>query len=209
MLHIFVDESGVIGSTENFVIAFAFFPDAANYKKCVDKAKSETIGMHGKNIREIHFHKLNPLVKKDFLRCLVEVDGHFGYIHVNNSRLNEKFKNHPDNNLMYNLMLFYLIENFVKSGFSNDHIVLYVDQRSSNKNIKRKLSSYLPQKINPLLDSKRLYVRWEKSHNSRGIQCADSISGSVYRKLAKNDSQYYNIIKHNFVVKRNNLFGKY
>jgi hypothetical protein len=63
-------------------------------------------------------------------------------------------------------------------------------------------------KVNPLLDNRRLYVKWERSHNSRGIQCADSICGSVYRRFEKGDSRYYDIIKSNFVVTRDYLFGK-
>ena len=48
-------------------------------------------------------------------------------------------------------------------------------------------------KVNPLLKDRRLYVKWERSHNSRDTG-ADSICGSVYRKFEKNDSRYYDVI---------------
>jgi hypothetical protein len=207
MLHVFVDEAGVPGSTSHFMIGFAFFPNE-NYKRCVDNIKGKIRAVKGKEPRELHFHDISPELKKEFLQQLVEVGGRFGYIHVERDRINEDFREHPNNNLIYNLILFYLIENLVKNGYSDDHITVYVDQRSTNKSIKRELATYLPMKINPLLEAKHLYVRWEKSHNSRGIQCADSICGSIYRKFTKDDCQYYDIIKHSLVITRNNLFRK-
>jgi hypothetical protein len=207
MLHVFVDESGIPGDTPNFVIAFAFFSDM-NYKLCVDDIKQKIRVFKGTCPRELHFHKMSHEIKIDFLSQLVGVGGKFGYIHVERDRINEEFKTHPNNNLMYNLILFYLIENFVKSGYGEDHITVYVDQRSDNKVIKRGLATYLPTKVNPYLNGRSLHVRWEKSHNSRGIQCVDSISGSVYRKFNKEDYRYYDIIKSNFVVKRDYLFKK-
>jgi len=205
MLHVFVDEAGVLGVTDNFVIGFAFFPNM-QYKQCVDQTK-HTIALTGKKQKELHFHDMRPHIKIEFLRNLVAIGGKFGYIHVQKDKIHKNFQNHPNNNLMYNLILFYLIENLVQKGYADRHITLYVDQRSSNKEIKRNLATYLPKKINPLLDSgKKLHVRWERSHNSRGIQCADSICGSVYRKFEKDDSMYYDIIKSNFIVARNNLF---
>ncbi len=207
MLHVFVDESGLPGETPNFIIGFAFFSDT-NYKSCVDIIKTKIKVLRGKEIRELHFHDMAPELKEEFLKLLTSVGGKFGYIHVEKERINQEFREHPNNNLMYNLILFYLIENLVNSGYSEDHITVYVDQRSDNKIIKRGLATYLPMKINPLLNGHRLYVRWEKSHNSRGIQCADSVCGSVYRKFTKNDYRYYDIIKRNLIVKREYLFGK-
>jgi hypothetical protein len=208
MLHVFVDESGIPGDTPNFIIAFAFFPNM-NYKKCVLDIKREIRVLKGKEPRELHFHDMSHELKGEFLTKLVSVGGRFGYIHIEKDRINEDFKTHPNNNLMYNLILFYLIENLVKCGYSKNHITVYVDQRSDNKIIKRELATYLPMKVDPiLLNNYRLFVRWEKSHNSKGIQCADSVCGGVYRKFTKNDYRYYDIIKQNLIVKRENLFGK-
>jgi hypothetical protein len=207
MLHIFVDEAGVPGITTNFIIGFAFFPDE-NYKICVDNTKSKIKMLKGKEPKELHFHDTSPEIKMEFLAELAKLGGRFGYIHVQKERIKEEFQKHPDNNLMYNLILFYLIENLIKKGYSEDHITLYVDQRSTDRAIKRDLAKYLPMKINPLLNNKRLYVKWEKSHNSRGIQCADFICGSVYRRFEKSDGRYYDIIKANFIITRDHLFRK-
>ena len=207
MLHIFVDEAGIPGNTPDFVIGFAFFSDI-NYKICVDDIKRKIKALKGIEPKELHFHDMSLEIKEEFLRHLVNVGGKFGYIHVEKDRINEEFKAHPNNNLMYNLILFYLIENLVKSGYPDDHITVYVDQWSNNRAIKRGLATYLPTKVNPYLNGHRLHVRWEKSHNSRGIQCADSICGSVYRKFTRADYRYYDIIKSNLVVKRDYLFRK-
>ncbi len=59
MLHVFVDEAGVPGSTLHFMIGFAFFPDE-NYKLCVDNIKRKIKSVKGKEPRELHFHDLLP-----------------------------------------------------------------------------------------------------------------------------------------------------
>ncbi len=207
MLHIFIDEAGVPGITQNFIIGFSFFPNK-NYKLCVDNIKSRIKKQKGKEPRELHFHDMSPEIKIEFLTGLAELNGRFGYIHVRKGKIDSEFQSHPNNNLIYNLMLFYLIENLVKSGYCTEHITVYVDQRSTNRTIKRDLARYLPSKVNPLLNERRLYVKWERSHNSRGIQCADCICGSVYRRFEKNDSRYYDIIKPNLIIARDYLFGK-
>lgn len=47
MLHIFIDEAGVPGITQNFIIGFSFFPNK-NYKLCVDNIKSKIKKLKGK-----------------------------------------------------------------------------------------------------------------------------------------------------------------
>ena len=205
MLHIFVDESGdpgfKTGSSRYFLMGFAFFP-TESYKKSIDYIKNDISLRTGKAPREIKFNKSSHEVRIQLLQRLAENSGQFGYIYVNKSKIYDYLRGHPEINYIYNQMIFYLIENLIEQEQIRDHITLYIDQRSKNKDIKKNISTYLKRQIDPILSPHRLYARFEKSHNSRGVQCADCICGSVRRMIADEDHQYFDIIKHNIIIRR-------
>ena len=207
MLHVFVDEVGDFGfnferhSSRHFLIGFAFFPDE-DYKQSVEAVKDTIQTISGKRPRELKFRSSSQRIREELLNRLVEDGGRFGYIYVKKPKIYARLRNHPEINYFYNQMLNYLIENLIKQERAHRDIIVYVDQRSSNKEIKKDLSTYLPRNINPILKGKRLYVRYERSHNSRGIQCADFVCGSAFRKIERNDDRYFEILKDSVIVKR-------
>ncbi|WP_422286884.1 DUF3800 domain-containing protein [Methanothrix sp.] len=40
------------------------------------------------------------------------------------------------------------------------------------------------------------------SHNSRGVQCADCICGSIHRILERDESVYFDLIRQNIIICR-------
>jgi hypothetical protein len=207
MLHIFIDESGDLGykfeegSSKYFVMGFAIFPNK-NYKDSIDSIKSFIKSGSGTSPREIKFNKSKHETRIMLLEKLVENSGKFGYIYVDKQRIFEYLRNHPNINYIYNQMIFYLIENFIEREAIQDHITLYIDQRSKNKEIKKNISVYLKRQINPILSPYHLNARFVRSHNSRGAQCADCICGSVYEMVEAGDPVYVDVIRHNIVVRR-------
>jgi len=207
MLHVFVDEVGDFGfrferhSSRHFLIGFAFFPDE-DYKQSVEAVKDTIQTKSGKSPRELKFRSSSQRIREELLGRLVEDGGRFGYIFVKKQKIHTRLRNHPEINYFYNQMLNYLIENLIKQEGAHKDIIVYVDQRSSNKEIKKDLSTYLPRNINPILKGKRLYVRYEKSHSSRGIQCVDFVCGSAFRMIEKDDDRYFEIIRDRVIVKR-------
>jgi hypothetical protein len=207
MLHIFIDESGdpgykfEEGSSKYFVMGFAFFPKE-DYKNSIDSIKSFIKSGSRKAPKEIKFNKSSHEVRVMLLEKLVENNGKFGYIYVDKIKIFEYLRYHPNINYIYNQMVFYLIENLIENVAINDNVTLYIDQRSKNKEIKKNLSVYLERQINPILSPHRLHARFEKSHNSRGVQCADCICGSVRRMVEMGNHNYVDIIRHNIVVRR-------
>lgn len=210
MLHVFVDESGdpgfKAGSSKYFLLGFAFFP-TENYKNSIDYIKDDIRSKTGRVPKEIKFNKSSHEVRMQLLNNLVYNNGKFGYIYVEKIRIYEYLRGHPEINYIYNQMIFYLIENLIEQEHIVDHITLYIDQRSKNKDIKKNISTYLKRQIDPILSPNRLHARFEKSHNSRGIQCADCICGSVRRMLESEQRQYFEIIRHNIIIRRE-LFRK-
>lgn len=205
MLHIFIDESGdpgfKTGSSQHFVMGFAFFP-TESYKNSLDFIKSDIQSRTGKAPREIKFNKSSHEVRIQLLQRLVGNSGRFGYIYVNKIKIYDRLRGHPEINYIYNQMLFYLIENLIEREQIRDHITLYIDQRSKNKDIKKGISTYLKRQIDPILSPYRLHARFEKSHNSRGVQCADCVCGGIHRMIEKGDRQYFDIIEHNILIRR-------
>jgi hypothetical protein len=205
MLHIFIDESGdpgfKSGSSKYFLMGFAFFP-TENYKKSIDNIKNDIQTKTGKVPKEIKFNKSSHEIRIQLLRHLVDNNGKFGYIYVDKMRIYEYLRGHPEINYIYNQMIFYLIENFVDQAQIRDNITLYIDQRSKNKNIKKNISTYLKRQIDPVLSPYRLHARFEKSHNSRGVQCADCICGSIHRMIERNERAYFDLIRHNIIIRR-------
>lgn len=205
MLHIFIDESGdpgfKSGSSKYFLMGFAFFP-TENYKKSIDNVKNNIQTKTGKAPKEIKFNKSSHEIRIQLLNRLVDNNGNFGYIYVDKERIYEYLRGHPEINYIYNQMIFYLIENLVDQEQIRDHITLYIDQRSKNKDIKKNISTYLKRQIDPVLSPYRLHARFEKSHNSRGIQCADCICGSIHRMIERNERAYFDLIRHKIIVRR-------
>ena len=205
MLHIFIDESGdpgfKSGSSKYFLMGFASFP-TENYKKSIDHIKNDIQTKTGKAPKEIKFNKSNHEIRIQLLNHLVDNNGSFGYIYVDKMRIYEYLRGHPEINYIYNQMIFYLIENLVDQAQIRDHVTLYIDQRSKNKNIKKNISTYLKRQIDPILSPYRLHARFEKSHNSRGVQCADCICGSIHRMIERNERTYFDLIKHNIIIRR-------
>lgn len=207
MLHIFIDESGDpgfklgAGSSQYFLIGFAYFP-SENYKISIDFIKENIKSKTGTAPKEIKFNKSSHEVRMLLLQQLAENNGRFGYIYVNKLKIYEYLRGHPEINYIYNQMIFYLIENLIEQEQIRDHITLYLDQRSKNKDIKKNISTYLKRQIDPILSPYRLYARFEKSHNSRGVQCADCVCGSIRRMIEENDCKYFDIVKHNIIIQK-------
>jgi hypothetical protein len=205
MLHIFIDESGdpgfKTGSSQYFVMGFAFFL-TESYKDSIDSIKNSIRTKTGKAPKEIKFNKSSHELRLQLLRRLADNNGKFGYIYVDKIKIYEYLRGHPEINYIYNQMMFYLIENLIEQEQISDHITLYIDQRSKNKDIKKNISTYLKRQIDPILSPYRLHARFERSHNSRGVQCADCICGCIHRMIEKNERQYFDIIRNNILIRR-------
>ncbi len=212
MLNIFIDEAGdqgfsfEKGSSRYFIIGFAYFP-TTGYKDCVDSVKREITEKGGKEPQHLHFNKSSINIRKELLKRMVEAKGKFGYIHEDKKKIYDYLRVNHNMNYNYNQMVYYLIDTLIENERIYEDIAVFISQRSSDKRIKKGIATYLSTQINKTLDPHRLYPKFVKPHSSRGADCADFVSGSVYKMIEKNDSQYYEIIKNNIVVAKE-LFKK-
>jgi len=207
MLNVFIDESGdqgfnfERGSSKHFLIGFAFFP-TTDYKKCVDSVKQGIGARCGKAPKHLHFNSSRDAEKKELLRKMVAVGGKFGYIYEDKENVFEYLRGHPNIHYNYNQMMCYLLESLVRRERINEDVAVFISQRSSDKDIKRGLATYLSTRIDKIIAPNRLYPGFVKPYSSRGADCADFVCSSVYRMIEKGDSQYYEVIKSNIIVGR-------
>lgn len=205
MLNIFIDEAGdqgfsfEKGSSRYFVIGFAYFP-TTEYKGCVDSVKKEITERGGKAPQHLHFNKSSIDVRIELLKRIVEKRGKFGYIYEDKMRVYDYLRINHNINYNYNQMVYYLIDTLIKSENVCEDIAVFISQRSSDKRVKRGIATYLSTQTNKILNPHKLYPKFVKPHSSRGADCADFVSGSIYKMVEKNDPQYYEIIKDNIVV---------
>jgi hypothetical protein len=205
---IFIDEAGELGfgpkSCRNLVLGFASFPDTT-YKQCVDTVKDVVKQRVGRPPKELKFNKAESNIRYALLGHMMNCNGKFGYIYVDKSKIHSHLRPHPQINFTYNQMVFWLVENIVynaKLDKQNVDLVIHIDQRSKKKEINNKLTTYVTQNINPIIHPNRVYINPEKSHKSRGLQCADFVCGSVYQRVENNDNSYFDTIRKNMVVRR-------
>lgn len=207
MLNIFIDEAGDQGfnfgkgSSRHFLIGFAYFP-TTDYKTCVDSIKREIAKGSGKEPRHLHFNKSSIEVRNELLKGMVEKRGKFGYIYEDKEMVYDYLRSHPNINYNYNQMVYYLIESLIINKHICEDIAVFISQRSSDKKIKKGLSTYLSAQVNKILHPHRIYPTFVKPHSSRGADCADFVCVSVYRMIEKNDWRYYDIIENNIIVSR-------
>ncbi len=185
----------------NFLIGFAFFP-TTDYKRCVDSVKQGIGTRCGKAPKHLHFNSSRDAEKRELLHKMVAVGGKFGYIYEDKEKVFEYLRGHPNIHYNYNQMTCYLLESLVRRERVNEDVAVFISQRSSDKDIKRGLATYISTQINKIIEPNKLYPGFVKPYSSRGADCADFVCSSVYRMIEKGDSQYYEIIKRNTIVAR-------
>ena len=174
----------------------------------MDSIKAEIKSRCGRTPKELKFNSAEDDIRKSFLNLLVEAGGKFGYVYVNKKSIYTHLRTHPEINFTYNQLVYYLLENLIKNERIKEHITVYIDQRSNQRDIKKDLAAYIKSNIDRLLEPKQIYLRFERSHNSRGIQCADFVCGSAYDFRHEKRPDYYDIIKNEFVVKKDLILKK-
>jgi hypothetical protein len=209
-MYIFVDEAGDLGfqfhkaSSTYFTIGCAHFP-TTSYKNCVDLVKDTIVqdrGGRGEAPKELKFSRSSKRYRRDFLSQLVGVAGRFAFIYVDKRKIYPHLRESANINYVYNQMVCYLLENVIKSATVDENVRVYMDRRSSNPEIIKDIDRYLPQRLNWRISPYKLKVIFERSHHSRGVQCADLICGSAFKKIERGDDRYYNIIKSNLILEK-------
>ncbi len=208
MAYIFLDESGDLGFSEEsshwLILTVLFSNNHRRIEKCVKKVH-KGLKKKYKKIGELHAYHADAITKKRILKLLAGVeDLKVLCIILNKKKVYTDLQNQKK--YLYNYTANILLDRLHnKNIFNNsDKIVICIDQRETNKFLKKNFQDYLK---NNLLKrgNKNFEIKIKPSQTEKCLQAADFISWAIFRKYEKGDYEYYEIIK-NKVIEENLLF---
>ena len=200
MTSIYLDESGDLGfsfernSSKYFVIAlFETSLTEKELKKIIKIAKDRTIKQKkllGNEIKgsESKFETKYLLLKNLFF---IEPNLKIYAIIVNKSKINENLRDKK--RIFYN----YICKEILKEN-NNSKINLILDKKDIKNRFISELNKYLIEYFN----NKELNLKHEYSNCYFGLQVADVIANSIFKKFEHNDDKLYLLIKNNLKLKK-------
>ncbi|MEK7653346.1 MAG: DUF3800 domain-containing protein [Patescibacteria group bacterium] len=202
MFYIFLDESGDLGFSERssrwFIITIVLTNNHRIVEKCVKKVH-RGLKKKYKKVGELHAYDSNPTTRKRVLRKLSEVsDLQIYCLILNKSKVYVDLRNQKS--YLYNYTANILLDRlYNKKNFkNNDQVLICIDQRETNKFLKKNFEDYLTTGL-----SKRgndgFKIRIKPSHTEKCLQAVDFISWAIFRKYELNDYEYYKIIKDKII----------
>jgi len=202
MFYIFLDESGDLGFSERssrwFVLTIVLTNNHRKVEKSIKKVH-RGLKKKFKKVKELHAYHVDSVSRKRVLRNLSEIeDLQIHCIILNKKKVHVDLKNQK--NYLYNFTANILLDRlYGKSNFKNDdQILIYIDQRETNKFLKKNFEDYL----NSCLSKKGgngFKIRIKPSHTEKCLQAVDFISWAIFRKYERSDYEFYEIIKNKII----------
>ena len=208
MLYIFLDESGDLGfstrSSRWFVITVVLTSNHRRIEKCV-KRVHKGLKKKYKRVKELHAYHSDAITKRRILRLLSEVDDLQIFCIVLNKR-KVYIDLRRQKNYLYNYTANILLDRiYNRKIVKNDNkVLIYIDQRETNKFLKKNFEDYLSNNLIQRGNS-NFEIKIKASHTEKCLQAVDFISWAIFRKYERGDYEYYNIIGSK-IIKENFLF---
>lgn len=195
MLHIYIDESGDLGSGGHFFVmaAVVFLSDAANKKgsRLVRKMRRQM------KVEELKSNRMTFVERQTILNKLMDIEGvEFFYFIAEKSQVN-LLRGDYSKNLIYNYFAKLLVDEIFKTYREKMQIVF--DARTTKVQSMNSLKDYL------LIDA---YANYGKKSNEvaidqadsrmvNNLQLADLISGTVYQAYTRDKRHFLDLIGRN------------
>jgi len=210
---IYIDESGDLGfssqSSEFFSIGYAFtynrFPTAENkiIKHTLNKINKKRKNKKRK-LKEFKFSNDSTVTKNKFLNKIKDMNIILGMICISKDSVKETLKKDPAR--LYR----FVIGDTILTQLVRDYFTRHDPYNSIRFVIDRSLSESGRKEFNKYCEEKTSFRSWEQdrridynisiihedSEAVRMLQVADYVAGSIQRKFERNDSQFYDLIKH-------------
>lgn len=213
MSYIFLDESGDLGfnfknkkTSQYFVITFIFTKEKNILEKMVRKVfKSFSPKERRNHSGVLHAYKETPKTRLKLLGFFNEnKSADIIVIYLNKEKVYTKLQN--EKHLLYNYVTNILLDRvYTKKLIPLDKkIIITASKRETNKFLNLNFASYLKNQIK---NKHKVDIEIDIAHPSaeKGLQVADMISWSIFRKYEHKDDSYYQIIKSE-IVEENSLF---
>jgi hypothetical protein len=208
MSYIFLDESGDLGFSERssrwFVLTIVFTNNHRKIEKCVKKVHRGLKRKH-KKVKELHAYHADKITRKRALKHLAEVeDLKILSIILNKKKVYTDLKNQKV--YLYNYTANILLDRMHNKKIirDKDTIYIYIDQRETNRFLKKNFENYLKNNLASKANN-NFDILIKPSHTEKCLQAVDFISWTLFRKYEQGDYEYYEIIKDK-IIEENLLF---
>lgn len=154
---------------------------------------------------ELHAYHADSITKKRMLRCLADLeDIKVLCIVLNKKKVYVDLQNQKS--YLYNYTANILLDRLHNKNVLNkkELIEIYIDQRETNKFLKKNFENYLRNNLEKRSNS-GVKIKIKPSHTEKCLQAVDFISWAIFRKYELNDYEYYEIIKDK-IIGENLLF---
>jgi len=212
--YVYFDESGDLGfdtsktkSSKHFVVAMLFCRDSRRIEKLVKKAFAEFSKTEVKSLGGVlHAVKLRSAIRKRLLRQLADEDIYVLVIMLNKERVHIKLQDAK--HALYNYVVNTLLDRLIRKRLfdDNDTVEVVAAQRGTNRFLNDTFSEYLQRQTlqNHAID---ISVSIQTPRDRKGLQMADLLAWSFFRKYEHGDASYVDIIEEK-VIEESWLFGR-
>lgn len=208
MTYIFLDESGDLGFKEQsskwFIFSIVLTNDHRKIEKIMKKVHKDLKKKYRK-IKELHAYHSQPITRKRVLRALAGLDDlKIMCIVLNKEKVYVDLRNQKK--YLYNYTANILLDRLHNKKIlkPNDEVLIYIDQRDTNKFLRESFEKYLSENLK-IRGASKFKIKIKPSHTEKCLQAVDFVSWAIFRKYEKNDEEYYKIIKTK-LVEENLLF---
>lgn len=193
-----LDESGNFGRDGDYLVVGGLqVLNAKPIQNFMKKQELKFRKMYPKNfeMQEIKHNNSYPAMKHHYINKIVEKAEKIHYFISNKRNCDPKML--EDENILYNYMVFRIVKRIITQNPNLKKLTLFLDNRTTKITRRDSLVDYLKGKV--YFDLNRpdveLVVKMLDSENSRLIQAADFIAGSVYHHYTYNNSLCYNLLE--------------
>ncbi|MBI3956120.1 DUF3800 domain-containing protein [Candidatus Gottesmanbacteria bacterium] len=212
MAYIFLDESGDLGFTSGkknsdyFVITFIACED----KRALEKVVKNVHRSLRKKIKRLsggvlHCYKEKPKTRRKMLSIVSGLEISVMTVCLNKSRVHTNLK--EEKHLLYNYVANILLDRILtkKLVSTSGKVTLIASKRETNRFLNENFSSYLADQARRN-HKMNLEILIRTPSEEKGLQAADFVSWSIFKKYEESDDTYYKMIKKK-IVEENMLFG--
>jgi len=201
MSYIFLDESGDLGfdfkkkkTTKYFVISCIYVSDKKVLEKIVKKTHSELKKKYKRRVGVLHCVKESPTTRKRLLKRVNEKDCRIVSIILEKKKVYTKLQN--EKQVLYNYVTNILLDRIYSKELvpKVNHIELIASKRETNKFLNINFESYLKNQVKDRHKMK-LEISIKTPSEEKGLQIADFIAWSTFRKYEHKDDKYHKIFK--------------
>jgi len=212
MPYIFMDESGDLGfdfskkkTTKFFVVTFIFSISKRSCESIISSIfRNFTPAQRKRRKGVIHCTKEDRIIRQRIFNKIQRVDIKIISIILNKQKVYTRLKD--EKHVLYNYVTNILLDRIFSKGIipCDKTINLIASKRETNKFFNQNFKYYLEQQANEI-HNVRLEIDIKTPHEEKGLQVADCISWSVFRKYEFSDRTYYDLIKGK-IAEENMLF---